>query len=236
MLEVRNLAKEFDGIRAVDDLSFSVERGEILGIIGPNGSGKTTTVNLICGAFNPTKGSVLFNGKRIDGLPAHAIAQKGIGRTFQVTQVFQRMTVFENMMVPALATSQGRSKDELAKRALRQLDFLKIGRLKAEYARNLSGGQQKLLELGRVLMLEPQLIILDEPFAGVHPELKGEIHRYIRTMNKEGSTFILISHDLQTIFHLCHRLVVLAQGQKIADAPPEQVRTNERFIEAYLGE
>lgn len=236
MLEVRGLTKYFDGVRAVADLSFGVDEGEILGLIGPNGSGKTTTVNLICGALRPTKGEVLLRGAPIHGLPPYVIAQKGIGRTFQVTQVFLRMSVMENMLVPALAASPGRPKSELAERALEVLEFLKLGHLRSEEARNLSGGQQKLLELGRVLMLQPRLIILDEPFAGVHPELKAEIHRYIREMNREGHTFIIISHDLQTIFHLCRRLLVLSQGEKIADTHPEQVRQDERVIEAYLGE
>ncbi len=238
MLEVTNLVKDFGGIRAINRLSFKVEENELLGIIGPNGSGKTTTINLIGGAFKPTEGRITLRGKRIDGLPSYEIAKRGIGRTFQVTQVFRRMSVMENMMVPALAIpkSNGGSETDQTKRALEILGFLKLYHLRKEYARNLSGGQQKLLELGRILMLDPEVIMLDEPFAGVHPELKMEIHDYIREMHKEGRTFIIISHDLQSIFDLSKRLIVLSEGRKICDGTPQEVKDDERVVEAYLGE
>ncbi|MFQ6117980.1 MAG: ABC transporter ATP-binding protein [Candidatus Bipolaricaulia bacterium] len=238
MLEVTDLVKDFGGIRAVNRLSFKVEESELLGIIGPNGSGKTTTINLISGAFKPTAGRITFRGKRIDGLPSYEVAKRGIGRTFQVTQVFRRMSVMENMLVPALSIpkSDGGAETDQTERALEILEFLKIGHLKEEYARNLSGGQQKLLELGRILMLDPDVIMLDEPFAGVHPELKMEIHDYIREMHKEGRTFIIISHDLQSIFDLSERLIVLSEGSKICDGTPEEVKNDERVVEAYLGE
>lgn len=238
MLEATKLVKDFGGVRAVDQLSFKVEENELLGIIGPNGSGKTTTINLIAGAFKPTEGRITLRGKRIDGLPSYEIAKRGIGRTFQVTQVFRRMSVMENMMVPALAIpkSDGGSETDQTKRALEILGFLKLGHLRKEYARNLSGGQQKLLELGRILMLDPEVIMLDEPFAGVHPELKMEIHDYIREMHKEGRTFIIISHDLQSIFNLSKRLIVLSEGRKICDGTPQEVKDDERVVEAYLGE
>jgi branched-chain amino acid transport system ATP-binding protein len=238
MLEVTNLVKDFGGIRAIDRLSFKVEENELLGIIGPNGSGKTTTINLIGGALKPTEGRITFRGKQIDGLPSYEIAKRGIGRTFQVTQVFRRMSVMENMMVPALSIPKsdgGREIDQTG-RALEILGFLKLDYLRKEYARNLSGGQQKLLELGRILMLDPEVIMLDEPFAGVHPELKMEIHDYIREMHREERTFIIISHDLQSIFNLSKRLIVLSEGRKICDGTPEEVRDDERVVEAYLGE
>ncbi len=238
MLEITDLVKDFGGIRAIDQLSFKVEENELLGIIGPNGSGKTTTINLIGGALKPTEGRIAFRGKQIDGLPSYEIAKRGIGRTFQVTQVFRRMSVMENMMVPALSIpkSDGGSETDQANRALEILGFLKLDHLRREYARNLSGGQQKLLELGRILMLDPEVIMLDEPFAGVHPELKMEIHDYIREMHKEGRTFIIISHDLQSIFDLSKRLIVLSEGRRICDGTPEEVRDDERVVEAYLGE
>lgn len=238
MLKVTNLVKDFGGVRAVNKISFTVEENELLGIIGPNGSGKTTTINLISGSLKPTEGQIIFRGKRIDRLPSYEIARRGIGRTFQVTQVFLRMSVMENMMVPALSIpkSDGGSEADHKMRALEILRFLKIDHLRNEYARNLSGGQQKLLELGRILMLDPDVIMLDEPFAGVHPELKMEIHDYIREMHKEGRTFIIISHDLQSIFGLSKRLIVLSEGVKICDGTPEEIKDDERVVEAYLGE
>lgn len=238
MLEVTNLVKDFGGVRAVNKLSFKVEENELLGIIGPNGSGKTTTINLISGAIKPTLGQITFRDKRIDGLPSYEIAKRGIGRTFQVTQVFRRMSVMENMMVPALSIpkSNGGGEADQRKRALEILGFLKIDHLRNQYARNLSGGQQKLLELGRILMLDPEVIMLDEPFAGVHPQLKMEVHDYIREMHNEGRTFIIISHDLQSIFGLSKRLIVLSEGVKICDGTPQEIKDDERIVEAYLGE
>ncbi len=236
MLELTHVAKNFGGIKAVHDVSFTARENELLGIIGPNGSGKTTTINMISGALKPTGGQIRFRGKRIDGLAPYEIAMRGIGRTFQVTRVFRRMSVMENMMVPALAKSDRGSETGQRKRASDILQFLKLDRLRNSYARDLSGGQQKLLELGRVLMLDPDVILLDEPFSGVHPELKMEIHDYIRKMHQEGRTFIIISHDLQSIFDLSQRLIVLFEGRKICDGTPEEIKEDERVVEAYLGD
>lgn len=238
MLEIRNLKKDFGGVRAVNNLSFKVDENELLGIIGPNGSGKTTTINLISGFFKPSEGRIFFRERRIDGLPSYEIAKRGIGRTFQVTQVFRRMSVIENMMVPGLSIPKSDRSGEIdqKKRAMEILEFLKIDHLRNEYARSLSGGQQKLLELGRILMLDPDVIMLDEPFSGVHPKLKMEIHDYIREMHKGGRTFIIISHDLQSIFNLSERLIVLSEGQKICDGIPQDIKDDERVVEAYLGE
>lgn len=243
MLEVIDLVKDFGGIRAVDKVSFRVEENELVGLIGPNGAGKTTILNMISGALKPTSGQIRFRGERIDGLPPYEIAKKRIGRTFQVTQVFRRMTVLENMLVPALAVPKEEGADGQAlaardgqqRRAEEILRFLQLDHLRREYAGNLSGGQQKLLELGRVLMLDPEMILLDEPFAGVHPKLKTKIHEFIREMHKEGRTFLIISHDLQTVFHLCKRLIVLAEGKKLCEGLPEEIREDERVAEVYLG-
>jgi branched-chain amino acid transport system ATP-binding protein len=235
-LEVKEVSKSFGGIRAVNNVSFKVEGNELIGLIGPNGSGKTTLVNLIGGIFKPEQGAITFQGERIDGLPPYEIAKRGIGRTFQITQVFRRMSVLENLLVPALAVSANRSKEQLTEKALEILDFLTLDHLKNEYAKNLSGGQQKLLELGRVLMLDPDIILLDEPFAGVHPELREKIYDYIKKVHAKGKAFIIISHDMNSIFTLSERLMVLNHGEKIADGDPVKLKNDERVIEAYIGD
>lgn len=217
-------------------VSFSLAENELLGVIGPNGSGKTTLINLINGVYKPDHGTIFFRDRRIDGRAPHEIARRGIGRTFQVTRIFLRMSVLENMMVPALSGDTTENQETLVEKALETLDFLKLNHLKNAYGRNLSGGQQKLLELGRVLMLDPDVILLDEPFAGVHPELKAALHHHIRTLHEHGKTFILISHDMHSIFTLSQRLIVLSSGEKIADGSAEEIKNNPEVIEAYLGD
>lgn len=234
-LVVRDVHKSFGGMHALDGVSFSVNGNELIGLIGPNGAGKTTLTNVLDGVHKPSRGQVWFNGQRIDGLPPYEIARNGIGRTFQVTRAFRRMTVLENMLVPAMALHPTARKRDFNQRAMEVLAFLTIEHLAGEYARSLSGGQQKLLELGRVLMLDPQLIILDEPFAGVHPKLRDTIRQFIATVHADGKAFIIISHEMETIFSLSQRLLVLNFGRLIADGPPGQVRENSAVIEAYLG-
>jgi len=192
-------------------------------------------VNLIDGIFRPTQGTITLNGERIDGQPSYEIAKRRIGRTFQITQVFERMTVLENLMVPALAVSARKGREQLTEKALEVLDFLTLDHLKDEEARNLSGGQQKLVEFGRVLMLDPAIVILDEPFAGVHPKLREKMYSYIRKLHKDGKAFIIVSHDMDSIFTLSERVMVLDHGDKIADADPSRVKNDEKVIEAYLG-
>jgi len=234
-LDVSNLRKDFGGIRAVNGVSFKVEGNNLVGLIGPNGSGKTTLVNLIDGIFRPTQGTITLDGERIDGQPSYEIAKRRIGRTFQITQVFERMTVLENLMVPALAVSAKKGREQLTEKALEVLDFLTLDHLKDEDARDLSGGQQKLVEFGRVLMLDPAIVILDEPFAGVHPKLREKMYSYIRKLHKDGKAFIIVSHDMDSIFTLSERVMVLDHGDKIADADPSRVKNDEKVIEAYLG-
>jgi len=236
LLRVDGLDKRFGGIHAVNNVSFSLAEAEIVGLIGPNGSGKTTLINLITGMIRQDSGKIVFRGRRIENLPPYKRAALGLGRTFQITQVFRRMTVFENLLVPALATHGQEGLIKLEKRALEILEFLRLTRLKDDFARSLSGGQQKLLELGRVLMLNPELLFLDEPFAGVHPELRAEICQFIGKINSQGKAFVVVSHDMGTIFSLSKRLIVLNHGEKIADGPPEKVRGKQEVIEAYLGD
>lgn len=235
-LEIQNLAKNFGGIQALKGISITLSGNELVGLIGPNGSGKTTLVNVIGGIYKPNKGRIVFNGANIAGLKPNVVAKHGIGRTFQVTRAFRRMTVMENLLVPGMAHEPQRGRKAWQERGREVLEFLTMDHLRNDYARNLSGGQQKLLELGQVLMTNPSLILLDEPFAGVHPKLMETIFEYITTLHSQGKAFIIVSHDMDSIFTLSERLIVLSYGDIIADGDPQVVKHDETVIEAYLGE
>jgi branched-chain amino acid transport system ATP-binding protein len=235
-LEIRGLVKNFGGIQALNGVSLQFSGNELVGLIGPNGSGKTTMVNTIGGIYKPDGGDIFFNGESVGYLKANEVIRHGIGRTFQVTRAFRRMTVMENLLVPALALHPEKGRKAWEERGREVLDFLTMDHMRNDYARSLSGGQQKLLELGQLLMTDPDLLLLDEPFAGVHPKLMETIFEYITTLHAQGKAFIIISHDMTSIFTLSQRLIVLNYGEIIADGDPEVVKHDEGVIEAYLGE
>jgi ABC-type branched-subunit amino acid transport system ATPase component len=234
LIEARDLTKRFGGIIAVDNLDLAVQQGELVGLIGPNGSGKTTMINLLTGHLAPASGHIFLRGRRADGLAPSEFAALRVGRTFQITQLFSRMTVLENMLVPGLARPH--SHRTAATRAARQhLEFLGLAALETLQAKSLSGGQQKLLELGRALMLDPELLFLDEPFAGVNPFLRDEIMVLVRKLHADGRTFVIVDHDIEALQRLVHRMVVMSRGAKIADGTVVEVRENQEVLRAYAG-
>jgi branched-chain amino acid transport system ATP-binding protein len=248
MLEVRNLVKEFGGLRAVDGVSFKLTRGNITGLVGPNGAGKSTLFNTIAGFHRPTSGSIEFLGHAIGGLPPHQIFKHGLVRTFQIPRPFAAMTVLENtMLVPTGQSGEyfwnnwfRRSAVRAEERACRErareiLTFVGLEKLSGEFASNLSGGQQKLLELARVLMSDPSLILLDEPGAGVNPTLLVTIMDKLQELNQRGITFLIIEHNMDLIMRLCNPVLVMANGRLILEAPPDVVRKDPQVLEAYLG-
>ena len=242
LLETNELSKQFYKLVAVNRLDFQVEKGEMVGLIGPNGSGKTTFFNCVTHIYAPTSGRVFFKGNNITGRRPDQISRIGIGRTFQLIQLFPEMTVLENMLM-AVQEHQGNlisrlfDRDETAneKRALEILEFLNIAHLREELAMNLSYGQQKLLDFGMVLMPRPELVLLDEPTSGVEMEMRLKIMDYIRELNRQGQTFVVIEHNMDVVMSLCERIVVLNYGQKIAEGTPQQVQNNQEVIDAYFG-
>ena len=240
LLETRGLGKRFGGLVAVDGLSLRVAEGEIRGLIGPNGSGKTTTVNLLSGLYRPEAGEVRLRGERIDRLRPHEIAARGVARTFQTPKVFGNMTVWENLLLPALAAldrAGARPRAESEARARRLLEFVLLEPLRDAPAKQLSGGQGMLLQIARALMLHPlHVLLMDEPFAGVHPTIKDTIMETILRMNREeGVTFLIVSHEMATLRRLCPRVSVMHEGRLIAEGPLDAVANESLVLEAYLG-
>lgn len=228
------LVKRFGGIVANDTVELAVAQGDLIGLIGPNGSGKTTLINLLTGHLAPDYGEVFVHGRKVSGRPAHVYAAMGVARTFQLTQLFGRMTVIENMLVPGLARPYARW-EAAKRRARRHLEFLNLAHLEQLQARSLSGGQQKLLELGRCLMLEPTILFLDEPFAGIHPHLRDDLIKRIQELHREGRTFVVVDHDMDSILRISQRLVVMARGRKIADGSPADIKADQTVLAAYAG-
>lgn len=231
ILATDDLKKKFNSVTAVDNLNIAVEENELVGLIGPNGAGKTTTLNLITGFVDPTNGSVRFNGQDITGAEPHTVSKHGMGRTFQISRPFGRLSVYENMLVPNV--SNGPQKQE--ERIEEVLNMLDLNRVVDERADALSGGQKKLLELARVLMLEPDLILLDEPAAGVNPALMDDILENIKRINEQGTAILVIEHDMSVIKELCERVIVLSAGQRIMTGTFAEVQSDRRVREAYLG-
>jgi branched-chain amino acid transport system ATP-binding protein len=239
-LSTDNLVRRFGGIIAVDSCSLSVQKGSITGLIGPNGSGKTSLFNLITGIYRPNSGDTYFQEKRITTLSPSQICHLGVSRTFQITRLFWELSVLENMIVPVrqvglrslLGPEMFRYEEE---RALSLLERVGLSHLKDDPAKKLSFGQQKLLEFAAILMSEPELILLDEPAGGVNPTMIRFIMDLIRELNQEGVTFLVVEHNMGVVMDLCAHILVLDQGHLIAEGSPEIIQSNPAVLDAYLG-
>lgn len=250
-LRVDGLVKRFGGLTAVDGATFEVEEGSLTGLIGPNGAGKSTTFNCIAGVHEPTAGSIYFKDEEITGLKPYRIANKGLVRTFQIARELGEMTVLENLMLapkgqrgesairsvtPGLRGGVIEEETEIRERAWETLELFEIDHLATEHAENLSGGQRKLLEMARALMTDPEMVLLDEPLAGVNPTLEEKLLDRIHHLREEGHTFLLVEHDMDVIMNNCEHIIVMHQGSVLAEGSAEDIQNNDQVIEAYLGE
>ena len=249
ILQIDNLSKYFGGLAAVSNCSIKIKKGSITGVIGPNGSGKTTLFNLIAGNLKTSKGSVLFNNEDITDVPSYELFSKGLLRTFQIAHEFTNLTVLENlMMVPGNQSGENlvnallkpalikKEEEQVKQKAFKVIEFLNLKHLANELAGNLSGGQKKLLELGRTMMVDAKLVLLDEVGAGVNRTLLKDIGTAILRLNKEqGYTFCMIEHDMDFISRLCDPVIVMAEGSVLFEGTSDEVKKNEKVIESYLG-
>jgi branched-chain amino acid transport system ATP-binding protein len=249
MLEIDRVSKSFGGLMAVFECSLKVREGSITGLIGPNGAGKTTLFNVITGHCKPDRGQIFFHGRPIQSLAPHQIFKRKIYRTFQITREFAQMTVLENLMIIPenqrgehifntwlRPGSVRRQEKAIRDKALEVLEYVELIDLKDEYAGSLSGGQKKLLELAKSTMAEPKLVLLDEPGAGVNPTLMRKLMTKIQALcEEEKITFLVIEHDMDLVMSLCNPVIVMSEGRKLAEGTPEEIKSNEKVLEAYLG-